>query len=413
MRVGIDVGGTFTDLFAYDEASGETYSSKVLTTLENQALGVIQSVTAGGVDLAAVSFLAHGTTTGTNSLIERKGSACGLLTTQGFRDVLEIMRTDREFGYDLAWEKPRPLVPRRLRAEVPERVLKDGTVELALDEDAARAAIAELLAAGVQAIAISLLHSYANPSHERRLRELVREADRSVAVSLSSEVNAEYREYERTNTTVVDAYIKPVMVRYIERLVSELESGGLVPRPFLMQGSGGMVTADRATERPIGTLSSGPAAGAIAAAKIARAAGFGDIVTFDVGGTSTDVALIHGGQPYLSTQKQVEWGLPARVPMLDVESVGAGGGSIGWIDQGGALKMGPQSAGSDPGPICYGTGGTDPALSDALLLRGVLGEQLAAGRVVLDREAARAGVLDRLADEAAVRRVAGGQRLIE
>jgi N-methylhydantoinase A len=398
MRVGIDVGGTFTDLFAYDEASGETHSSKVLTTLENQALGVIQSVAAGEVDLAAVSFLAHGTTTGTNSLIERKGSTCGLLTTQGFRDVLEIMRTDREFGYDLAWEKPRPLVPRRLRAEVPERVLKDGTVELALDEDAARAAIAELLAAGVEAIAISLLHSYANPHHERRLRDLVREADASVAVSLSSEVNAEYREYERTNTTVVDAYIKPVMVRYIERLVSELESGGLVPRPFLMQGSGGMVTADRATERPIGTLSSGPAAGAIAAAKIARAAGFGDIVTFDVGGTSTDVALIHGGQPYLSTQKQVEWGLPARVPMLDVESVGAGGGSIGWIDQGGALKMGPQSAGSDPGPICYGAGGTDPALSDALLLRGVLGEQLAAGRVVLDREAARAGVLDRLAE---------------
>jgi N-methylhydantoinase A len=189
-----------------------------------------------------------------------------------------------------------------------------------------------------------------------------------------------------------------VMVRYIERLVSELQAGGLEPRPFLMQGSGGMVTADRATERPIGTLSSGPAAGAIAAAKIAKAAGFGDIVTFDVGGTSTDVALIHGGQPYLSTQKQVEWGLPARVPMLDVESVGAGGGSIGWIDQGGAMKMGPQSAGSDPGPICYNAGGSDPALSDALLLRGVLGEQLAGGRVLLDRDAAQAGVMARLAE---------------
>jgi N-methylhydantoinase A len=398
MRVGIDVGGTFTDLFAYDETSGETHSSKVLTTLDNQALGVLQSVAAGEVDLSAVSFLAHGTTTGTNSLIERKGAVCGLLTTQGFRDVLEIMRTDREFGYDLAWEKPRPLVPRRLRAEVPERVLKDGTVEQPLDEQAARGAIAALLEAGVEAIAIALLHSYANSAHEQRLRELVAEADPSVAVSISSEVNAEYREYERTNTTVVDAYIKPVMVRYIERLVSELESGGLVPRPFLMQGSGGMVTADRATERPIGTLSSGPAAGAIAAAKTASTAGFADIVTFDVGGTSTDVALIHGGQPYLSTQKQVEWGLPARVPMLDVESVGAGGGSIGWIDQGGALKMGPQSAGSDPGPICYGAGGTEPALSDALLLRGVLGDQLAAGRVVLDREAARVGVEKRLAE---------------
>lgn len=398
MRVGIDVGGTFTDLFAYDERAGETYSSKVLTTLDNQAIGVIQSVAAAEVDLGAVNFLAHGTTTGTNALIERKGATCGLLTTEGFRDVLEIMRTDREFGYDLSWEKPRPLVPRRLRLEVPERVLKDGTVEQPLDEDAARAAIAALLEAGVEAIAIALLHSYANPAHERRLRELVAEADPSLAVSISSDVNAEYREYERTNTTVVDAYIKPVMVRYIERLVSELESNGLTPRPFLMQGSGGMVTADRATERPIGTLSSGPAAGAIAAAKIARVAGFEDIVTFDVGGTSTDVALIHGGEPFLSTQKQVEWGLPARVPMLDVESVGAGGGSIGWIDQGGALKMGPQSAGSDPGPICYGAGGTDPALSDALLLRGILGEQLAAGRVVLDSEAARAGVRERLAE---------------
>ncbi len=398
MRVGIDVGGTFTDLFAYDEASGETHSAKVLTTLDNQARGVSQSVRAAGIDLAGVAFLAHGTTTGTNALIERKGSRCGLLTTEGFRDVLEIMRTDREFGYDLSWEKPRALVPRRLRFEVPERVLIDGSIETPLDEDAARATIAALLATGVEAIAVALLHSYANPVHEQRLRELIAEADPGVAVSISSDVNAEYREYERTNTTVVDAYVKPVMVRYIERLVSELQTGGLEPRPFIMQGSGGMVTAERATERPIGTLSSGPAAGAIAAAKIAQSAGFADIVTFDVGGTSTDVALISGGRPDLSLLKQVEWGLPARVPMLDVESVGAGGGSIGWIDQGGALKMGPQSAGSDPGPICYGGGGTEPALSDALLLRGVLGEQLAGGSLHLDREAARAGVLARLAE---------------
>lgn len=265
MRVGIDVGGTFTDLFAYDEASGETHSAKVLTTLDNQARGVSQSVRAAGIDLAGVAFLAHGTTTGTNALIERKGSRCGLLTTEGFRDVLEIMRTDREFGYDLSWEKPRALVPRRLRFEVPERVLIDGSIETPLDEDAARATIAALLATGVEAIAVALLHSYANPVHEQRLRELIAEADPEVAVSISSDVNAEYREYERTNTTVVDAYVKPVMVRYIERLVSELQNGGLKPRPFIMQGSGGMVTAERATERPIGTLSSGPAAGAIAA----------------------------------------------------------------------------------------------------------------------------------------------------
>jgi N-methylhydantoinase A len=398
LRLGIDVGGTFTDLFAYDEETGATVSAKVLTTVDNQARGVLQSIRAAEVDLAGVGFLAHGTTTGTNALIERKGPRTGLLTTEGFRDVLEIMRTDRASGYDLHWRKPTPFVPRRLRREVRERMLADGTVEVPLDEEGARAAIAGLRDAEVEAIAVSLLHAYANPAHERRLLELIEEVAPGTAVSLSSEVNAELREFERTNTVVIDAYIKPIMVRYIRRLVDELGRGGLAGRLFLMQGSGGMFTADRACEKPIGTLSSGPAAGAIAAAKIARAAGLPDVVTFDVGGTSTDVSLIHGGEPYLNTQKQVEWGLPARVPMIDVESVGAGGGSIGWIDQGGALKMGPRSAGSTPGPICYGGGGTEPTLSDALLLKGILGGTLAGGRLELDRDAAAAQIGARLAD---------------
>jgi len=253
---------------------------------------------------------------------------------------------------------------------------------------------------------VSLLQSYANPAHEQRLAELVAEVAPDITVSLSSDINAEYREYERTNTVVIDAYIKPTMVRYIRRLIEEAAKAGLEGRGsddlsgrvFLMQGSGGMVTAERACEKPIGTLSSGPAAGAIAAAKIAARLGIGDIVTFDVGGTSTDVALIHGGRPYLNTQKQVQWGLPARVPMLDVESVGAGGGSIGWIDQGGALKMGPQSAGSTPGPVCYGRGGTAPTLSDALLLKGILADKLADGRVQLDEQATRRAVTEQLAE---------------
>ncbi|UGS38314.1 hydantoinase/oxoprolinase family protein [Capillimicrobium parvum] len=405
LRVGVDVGGTFTDLFAYDDETGEVVSAKVLTTVENQAVGVMQSIEAAGVSLAEVEYLAHGTTTGTNALLERRGARTGLLTTEGFRDVLEIMRTDRQSGYDLQWVKPVPFVPRRYRLEVVERVDKDGNVEVALDEDAARAAIAKLRDAGVESIAVSLLFSYANPAHEKRLAELVEEVAPGVSVSLSSEINAEYREYERTNTVVIDAYIKPTMVRYIRRLVEEAAgaglsakgSGGLSGRVFLMQGSGGLVTAERATEKPISTLSSGPAAGAIAAAAIAARLGIGDIVTFDVGGTSTDVALIHDGKPYLNTQKQVEWGLPSRVPMLDVESVGAGGGSIGWIDQGGALKMGPQSGGSTPGPVCYGRGGTEPTLSDALLLKGILADTLADGRVRLDAEAARRAVNEKLA----------------
>jgi N-methylhydantoinase A len=398
LRVGIDVGGTFTDFFAYDDETGETLSAKVLTTTDNQARGVMQSIVAAGADLDNVGFLAHGTTTGTNSLIERRGAVTGLLTTDGFRDVLEIMRTDRETGYDLQWEKPVPFVPRRFRQEVVERVDKDGSIEIPLDEDSARSAIERLRDGGVEAIAVSFLHSYANPSHERRVAELIAEFAPGISVSLSNDINAEYREYERSSTAVIDAYIKPIMVRYIRRLVDELKSQGFDGQLILMQASGGMVTAERACEKPIGTLSSGPAAGAIAAAKIASQLGIDDIVTFDVGGTSTDVALIHEGRPYLNTQKQVQWGLPARVPMLDVESVGAGGGSIGWIDQGGALKMGPQSAGSTPGPVCYGRGGTEPTLSDALLLKGVLADELADGRVRLDKEAARAAVMQRLAE---------------
>jgi N-methylhydantoinase A len=398
LRVGVDVGGTFTDIFVYDEESGQTVSAKVPTTPENQAIGVIESAEAANVALGDVGFIAHGTTTGTNALLERKGAKTSLLSTDGFRDVLEIMRTDRASGYDLTWEKPDPIVPRHLRREVIERVDKDGNVDTPLDEGSASALLAELAGEGVESIAVSLIHAYANPGHERRLRELVAEAPGSMTVSLSSDINAEYREFERTNTVVIDAYLKPIIVRYIERLASELANRGLGPKLFIMQGSGGMITSDRASDKPIATLGSGPAAGAIGAAKIGKAAGLGDIVTFDVGGTSTDVSLIHGGQPFVSRERSVEWGLPARVPMIDVESVGAGGGSIAWVDEGGGLKVGPQSAGADPGPICYGRGGTEPALSDALLVKGVLGSDIADGKLALDRDGARVGI-EKLAAE--------------
>jgi len=396
LRVGVDVGGTFTDIFVQNQESGEAWSAKVLTTPENQAIGVTQSVEAAAVDLRQVDFMAHGTTTGTNALIERKGAPTGLVTTEGFRDVLEIMRTDRETGYDLTWEKPRPLVPRRLRREMRERVLKTGEIEEPLDEEQARAVLQELAQLGVESIAVSFIHSYANPAHEQRVRALAAEEVPDVFISVSSEINAEYREFERTSTVVIDAYVKPIMVRYIKRLIDDLRNGGLREPLFIMQGSGGMITADRAAEKPIATLSSGPAAGAIAAAKVGAQAGLADIVTFDVGGTSTDVSLIHGGEPYVNHQKQVEWGRPTRVPMIDVESVGAGGGSIAWIDEGGGLKVGPQSAGANPGPVCYARGGTQPTLSDALVVKGVLGAELAGGRVQLDRAAA-SGAIEELA----------------
>lgn len=270
LRVGVDVGGTFTDLFAYEDETGATWSAKVPTTVDNQSKGVMQSIRVAGLAAHDIGFLGHGTTTGLNALIERKGARTGLITTEGFRDVLEIMRTDRASGYDLGWRKPQPYVPRRWRREVRERVLADGAVEVSLDETEARRVIGELRDADVEAIAVCLLHAYANPKHEERLLELIVELAPDVAVSLSHAVNAEFREFERTNTVVVDAYIKPIMVRYIRRLVDELRAGGFDGRMFLMQGSGGMVTAERAFDKPIVTLSSGPAAGAIAAAKIAR-----------------------------------------------------------------------------------------------------------------------------------------------
>jgi N-methylhydantoinase A len=397
MRVGIDVGGTFTDLFAYDEESGETWAAKVPTTVHNQSIGVVQSIHASNIDFGQMSFLGHGTTTGLNALIERKGIKVGLLTTRGFRDVLEIMRTDRESGYDLEWSKPEPLVPRHMRLEVDGRILYDGSEEQSLDEESVRSAARELKEKGVEAVAVSLIHSYANPSHERRVAEILDEELPNVPYALSCDVNAEFREFERTNTVVVDAYIKPIMVGYIEHLVGELSDGGFDGRLLLMQGSGGMMTADRACAQPSLTISSGPAAGVIAAAKIAKHAGHENIVTFDVGGTSTDVSLIQHGIPHVSSEKYVAWGLPARVPIVDVRSVGAGGGSIGWIDQGGALKMGPQSAGSTPGPICYGNGGEEPTLSDALLLKGILGSTLADGTLQLDAQRVRSIIEERIA----------------
>jgi N-methylhydantoinase A len=396
-HVGIDVGGTFTDLFAYDDVTGQTWSTKVPTTVDNQARGVLASIAAAELTPGSFGMLAHGTTTGLNALIERGGAVTGLLTTEGFTDVIEIMRTDRASGYDLSWRKPKPYVQRRRRLGLLERVRVDGSVETPLDEDHARRQITALVDAGVEAIAVSLLHAYANPAHELRVKVLVEELAPGLHVSLSSDVNAEVREFERTNTVVIDAYIKPIMVRYIDELVARLQAGGFDGRLLLMQGSGGMVPAERASARPIVTLSSGPAAGAIAAAAIASAAGAKDVVTFDVGGTSTDVALIRDGKPFVDVQMQVEWGLPARVPMVDVSSVGAGGGSIGWIDQGGLLKMGPQSAGATPGPVSYGNGGTQPTLSDALLLKGLLGGALADGRLALDADTAQAAVQQELA----------------
>jgi len=312
VRIGVDVGGTFTDLFAFSEADGQTWSTKVLTTSDNQAEGVIAVVAAAGLDLQTVGFFAHGTTAGTNALIVRNQGPCALITTEGFRDVLEIMRTDRQSGYDLQWRKPLPLVPRRLRFEVTERVEHDGTITTGLDPEHACEVLRRVAATGVRSLAVSLLNSYANPVHEELLRALAAEATPGLLVSLSSEVNPEYREFERTSTVAIDAYIKPVMVRYLRSLAADLREAGLEGPPLVMQGSGGMGSVERAMAKPITTLSSGPAAGAIAAARIAERLGIQNVVTFDVGGTSTDVSLIVDGELILSAQKMIEWGMPSR-----------------------------------------------------------------------------------------------------
>jgi N-methylhydantoinase A len=389
-RIGVDVGGTFTDLIFYDDQSGETRVGKEPTTPLAPEEGVLAAITSAVPEgsVGAAEYFLHGTTVGLNSLLTRTGAVVGLLATRGFRDVLEVRRGDRDDPYDLFWKQPPALVPRRLRIPVNERMLFDGRVHTPIDLGDVHAAVPVFQAEGVSSVAIAFLHSYANPAHELAAAEALREAGFEGEISLSHEVSGEYREYERTTTTVIDAYVRPRMSIYLRALEHRLTQAGFRGNLLVTRSGGGAMTFRDAQERPVETILSGPVAGAEGAAELARTLELGDVITADVGGTSFDTCLIADGRPQLMYEGRVV-GLPVQTPWVDVRSIGAGGGSLAWVDVGGLLRVGPGSAGADPGPACYGRGGTHPTVTDAAFLLGMLGEGLLASGIRLDRQAAR------------------------
>jgi N-methylhydantoinase A len=376
---GIDVGGTFTDLVLVDDAAGTVRVAKVPTTVDNQAFGVLAAISAAGVEPGALDAIVHGTTTTTNAMLERKIAKVGLITTRGFRDVLELGRRTRPTPYGLTG-RFEPLIPRERRFEVDERLDAEGAVLVPLDEAQVEAAARRLLALGAESVVVHFLHSYVNPAHEARAAEIVRALWPNSHVTAGHAVVAEYREYERGTTATVNAAIQPVLHRYIERLRGELAGRGFARELLVMQGNGGTVASTIVAEHAVATVMSGPASGVIAAAATALQAGarpgeFANVVTYDMGGTSSDVALVTGGLPAVSSDLELEYAMPIHVPMVDVHTIGAGGGSIASVDAGGLLRVGPESAGATPGPIGYGRGGTRPTITDAHLALGRLDPQ--------------------------------------
>lgn len=397
-HIGVDIGGTFTDLVLIDGETGEFSMVKTPTTPLDRTDGVLAVLTDSDADLETVNRFTHGTTTATNAVLERKGARVGLVTTRGFRDTLEIMRINRERHYDLQWSKPVPLVPRRLRYEVTERVDYLGRVVVPLDEDGLKSTVEEMQAAGVESVAISFLFSFMNPAHEVAAKEIVAALWPGIPISVSSEILPEIREYERTSTVVIDAYIKPLMAQYFSDLEERLEAAGLACPVSIVSSNGGILPSIEARRAPVKILQSGPAGGVIAAAHLGRQSGFENLLAIDVGGTSFEVSLIEAGEPSRTTDAAIEWGIPFKVPLVDVKSIGAGGGSIASVDAGGLITVGPQSSGADPGPACYGRGGEEPTLTDAFVAIGAIDpEYFLGGKIKLHPEKAVRAIEDHVA----------------
>ena len=411
-RFGIDIGGTFTDL-VFMGTEGQVLRAKVLSTPGDYSEGIAEGLASAvreGLDIDGISRILHGTTVATNALLEGKGARVALLTTHGFRDVLEIRRLRMPVLYDIRWRKPEALVQRRLRFEIAERVDGDGRIERPLDEAQARATIANMLDAGVDAIAVCLINAYANGVHEARLRELIRERDAHIPVTLSSELLPEIREYERTSTTVVNAYVLPLVRDYLAGLEGRLRDQSIDKPLTIMQSSGGAMSAGAAAERPIHIIESGPAAGVVGAAELARRLGNLSLLSFDMGGTTAKAALVDAGQFLRVNSLEVGGGINiagrllsgggyhVRAPAIDIAEVGAGGGSIARLDAGGALRVGPDSAGAAPGPACYGRGGTLPTVTDANLILGLINPRaLAGGGLAMRPELARSALHNEVA----------------
>jgi N-methylhydantoinase A len=386
-RVGVDIGGTFTDLVLIGP-DGAVWSLKVPSTPADYSAAVLDGLSQlterAGVRPDAIDEIVHGTTVATNAILEKRGARTALITTAGFRDVLEIRRVRMPQLYNIQWEKPAPLVPRYLRFEVPERIDFRGEVLIPLDEASLDAIVAEIERESAESVAICLLHSYVNPAHEARIAEILRELLPGVSLSVSSAITRELKEFERTSTTVIDAYVKPVVERYLASLHDRLRSAGFGARLLVMQSNGAVMSVEAARAQPCFIIESGPAAGVIAGQTLARRCAAPNLITFDMGGTTAKAALIEQGEAGLTDEYEVGAGITTgtrlmkgdgyllRIPAIDLAEVGAGGGSIAWVDSGGHLQVGPQSAGAEPGPACYGRGGTEPTITDANVVLGYI-----------------------------------------
>jgi N-methylhydantoinase A len=424
--VGVDVGGTFTDLFFFDEATGQFRTEKVPSNRGDEAVGFLEGLRRLG-NVADLGSIVHGTTVGTNALLERKGAKVGLITTPGFRDTLEMRRRDRRHTWGLTGDFI-PVVDRDMRVEVAERTLADGTIRAQIDPAEVRQAAEALRDAGAQALAIVFINAYANPANEQAALAAAASVWPNAYIACSSQILPEIREFERTSTTALNAYLQPVVGSYLAKLDTALEGDGFAGRFHIVQSNGGVMSTATARRLPVRTALSGPAAGVIAAAAIAQAAGFPDVITGDLGGTSFDVSLVVDGKTVLAAQTTIDFGLVVRTPMIEITTIGAGGGSIAQVDAGGLLRVGPESAGSRPGPVCYAGGNTRPTLTDANVVLGRINAERPIGgtlkRLDVDaaREAIRIHVADRLglgvmqAAEAIVRvangRMAGAIRLV-
>ena len=410
-RIGVDIGGTFTDGTLVDSSTGQVITSKVLTTPADPASGFISAVNKllgvnNDVEPGEIEHVVHATTVATNAIIEGKTAKTAFVTTQGFRDMLEIARQIRPSLYDLQFEKPAPLVPRQLCFEIPERLDAKGNVVTPLDEKALAKIVDQIAETGVEAIAICLLHSYRNPDHEQKVGKAIKAIIPDVKLSLSSEIVPEFREYLRASTTVINSAVTPIVSTYLASILEKLHSANINSELLVMQSNGGVYPARSASESPVFMVESGPAAGAVAAASLGSALGYPNVISFDMGGTTAKASLIRNGQPNITKDYSVGGaaqsgdgafggasGYPIRTPVVDLVEIGAGGGSIAWVDSGGALRVGPQSAGADPGPVCYGLGGKEPTITDANLILGRLDPSyFADGEISLDTEAAKKAI---------------------
>ena len=412
--IGIDVGGTFTDVFVFDQHTGETSVHKVASTRGHEADGFFSGISAGVDDVGSIAALVHGTTVGTNALLERKGATCGLITTEGFRDILQMRRRDRPTTWGL-WGQYQPVIERAMCIEVPERTLADGSIHTQLDESAVQVATQQLLAQGAESIAVVFINAHANNHNEETVKGLLQTLWPNQHISISSDLLPEIREFERASTTALNAYLQPVVGNYLKALDQRLKKESFSGEFLIMQSNGGLMNSATAAKFPVKTALSGPAAGVYASAYLASQSGFDNVITCDMGGTSFDISVVADGEAALASQSSVDFGLVIRSPMIEITTIGAGGGSIAWIDPEGILSIGPESAGSTPGPVCYQRGNDRPTVTDANVVLGRINSESPIGGELkqLDKKAAAASIKHHIADPLNMDVMAAAEAIID